>query len=386
MSIGNLHYYLLGAPGWGDTLLFVDFDGSLIKSYDNNEIQGLLSLPALPDHSSDDIPLNSQGWNWTLAEIKSYNLLYPDTPITVGPLYYTTDNKTHIICRSNAEAKLYVDGTAEIDWMDGTVEIVSNDRITHTMTGDHYTVNPVNSSLYRLSLESDVYQIRCGEGLTDISLDSYYADTNFGMYLRTISTSPDINHLDISTMRNGSGNRYLEVVIFPYYNALSGSPSLTLVGMSNLKCIASSYVRTAPTSQALRGSIHVTNCPYCCRMTTPDNVNDANLRLGTSTDVRNNLVLSHIKRIDDALVGYTENKNIILDDTLTNLMSEIGIYGNNTTLTFKGTNPPAWSLDPYTSVNPLTQTPNVIYVPSSALNVYRNNTTWSRYASVMQGV
>ena len=50
-------------------LNFYDFEGTLVASYDADEIAGLTELPEAPDHSADEVPLTFEEWNWTLAEI-----------------------------------------------------------------------------------------------------------------------------------------------------------------------------------------------------------------------------------------------------------------------------------------------------------------------------
>ena len=124
------------------TVNFVDFDGTLVASYTGEEVQALTALPDGPDHSSDEVPLTFDGWNWTLADIKSNNTNYPSAIITVGALYHTTDGKYHLwfdatgmdSCVVAFLAISSVGGT--VDWGDGTASesFASGTVVEHTYT------------------------------------------------------------------------------------------------------------------------------------------------------------------------------------------------------------------------------------------------------------
>ena len=46
---------------------FIDYDGTLLYSYTADEFLAMDALPPNPSHDG----LVAQGWNWTLAEIKT---------------------------------------------------------------------------------------------------------------------------------------------------------------------------------------------------------------------------------------------------------------------------------------------------------------------------
>jgi len=92
-----------GGGGGGGTikpnarLVLIDYDGSIVDSYTQSEVDALSALPANPDHSGDEIPLTSQGWNWTLAEIREQLTAMPEQAVYVGNTVIPTDGKTHIV-------------------------------------------------------------------------------------------------------------------------------------------------------------------------------------------------------------------------------------------------------------------------------------------------
>ena len=72
------------APG---DINFRDYDGTVVASWSLSELAGKTALPDLPSHDG----LVCQGWNWTLAELKTQN-----TRMNVGAMYITDDGKTRI--------------------------------------------------------------------------------------------------------------------------------------------------------------------------------------------------------------------------------------------------------------------------------------------------
>ena len=115
---------------------FIDYDGTILYSYTKSEFAQLDALPANPDHSGDEIPLTSQGWNWTLAQINVQLTAQPNDPVTVGQMYVTTDGKTYIEIelhegRLSPYLGIAVNGTVVVDWGDNSA--------TSTVTGSSLT-------------------------------------------------------------------------------------------------------------------------------------------------------------------------------------------------------------------------------------------------------
>ena len=104
---------------------FYDYDGTLCYAYTAEEAAALTALPANPTHEG----LTSQGWNWSLSNIKTYLTNHPDAVLSIGQMYVTTDGKTKMVVDINATRLVFVSYTvstiniASIDWGDGsTVE------------------------------------------------------------------------------------------------------------------------------------------------------------------------------------------------------------------------------------------------------------------------
>lgn len=124
----------------GNDVVFIDYDGSEVASYD---IADLSALPANPAHTG----LTSQGWNWTLAQITAQHTAYPNVPIYVGQSYVTSDGKTRLYCNfDDGRLAPYlgfgIDGTAVIDWGDNS----ATDTVTGSSQTTHYYVQHTYAS------------------------------------------------------------------------------------------------------------------------------------------------------------------------------------------------------------------------------------------------
>ena len=127
-----------GSGGGGTTeaeekdVNFIDYDGKILYSYTAAEAQALSALPSNPTHTG----LTSQGWNWTLAQIKS-QLTNVGGKVWVGQMYVTNDGKTRVYLhipnnkRLNPYLALCPDGTVTVDWGDNSS--------TETLTGTSLT-------------------------------------------------------------------------------------------------------------------------------------------------------------------------------------------------------------------------------------------------------
>ena len=120
---------------------FIDYDGTILYSYTAEEAQALTELPANPSHNG----LIAQGWNWSLANIKS-QLTNVGGDVWVGQMYETESGKTEIdINADNPDflspyLAIAVNGTATIDWGDGTA--------TNTVRGTSYTTLKYTPHVY----------------------------------------------------------------------------------------------------------------------------------------------------------------------------------------------------------------------------------------------
>ena len=114
---------------------FFDYDGTLLYSYGADEFQSLTSLPPNPTHPG----LTAQGWNWTLADIKSVTdstNRADQRRLNVGQNYITVDGKTHLYIDIPTGHNTLVQLNFETYWGNSTIEIEWGDGNTDTVSGD----------------------------------------------------------------------------------------------------------------------------------------------------------------------------------------------------------------------------------------------------------
>lgn len=105
-----------GTPIAESDITFYDYDGTVVVAWTLAELATKTELPAYPSHDG----LICQGWNWTLADLKSTN-----RKMNVGAMYITDDGKTRIYIHleeGHTSPMLGVcpNGTVTVDWGDGT--------------------------------------------------------------------------------------------------------------------------------------------------------------------------------------------------------------------------------------------------------------------------
>lgn len=177
---------------------FIDFDGTIVKSYSASEFANLTALPANPVHDG----LTAKGWNWTLADAKAQVLL--SKCLDIGQVYNTSDGKTRIYISLTDPAKLSptlyysqtVASSVSIDWGDGSAATVQtgtgNKNATHTYAkvgdyvitltvssgklglGNGSTSTPIiSSSVGGSSYKNAVKNVEIGSGV-DIKASAFY--------------------------------------------------------------------------------------------------------------------------------------------------------------------------------------------------------------------
>lgn len=165
---------------------FYDYDGTCVAAWSLAELAGKTALPDYPTHEG----LTCQGWNWTLADLKTEN-----AKMNVGAMYITTDGKTrlHIVLpeqRKTLRLGLCVNGTAVIDWGDGseTASLQGTNLNTVLYTAAHsysasgaYTISIAVTGSARIPANQYVFTGAVSEsGGTAAVLHSILTGVHFG--------------------------------------------------------------------------------------------------------------------------------------------------------------------------------------------------------------
>ena len=183
------------APVDGKSVIFIDYDGFVTNSYTAAEAQALTALPSNPSHPG----LISQGWNWTLAQIKAYLTSYSNAIITVGQLYATSSGLTEIdIELEDANYKapylcFAVNGTCTVDWGDGS----SNSTVTGTSNTSIKYTQHTYSSIGKYTIKIDGPVVFYGDNVAYPSILRQrnavtFHGRNYGKCIKAVRLSTDV--------------------------------------------------------------------------------------------------------------------------------------------------------------------------------------------------
>ena len=134
---------------------FYDYDGTLVDAYTASEFANLTALPDNPAHSG----LTSQGWNWNLADAKSY--VADCGKLDIGQMYVTDNGATRIYIkledgRLAPYLNFAIDGTATVDWGDNTTSTVTGTSTT-TVVPIQHTYAQAGKYVISISSESKIH-------------------------------------------------------------------------------------------------------------------------------------------------------------------------------------------------------------------------------------
>ena len=193
-------------PAETKSVVFYDYDGTVLYSYTPTEFAALTELPANPTHSG----LTAQGWNWTLADAKSYVADYKY--LNIGQMYVTDDGKTRLYIKiTNDTLSPYIEFycssdsfSADVDWGDGSEHTTMSGSYpkanhTYTTTGEYVIAIDVISGRLGFYGFSNCLSRLISDGTSDTSTSNY----NYHNILYKIELGANI----IQTTFNGTSKR-----------------------------------------------------------------------------------------------------------------------------------------------------------------------------------
>ena len=186
---------------------FWDYDGTLLYAWTLAELTTKTELPPLPSHDG----LVCQGWNWTLADLKTTN-----RKTNVGAMYITDDGKTRIYIRleegrTSPMLGVCPNGTVTVDWGDGTTP--------DTLTGTNTTV---------VQWTPNHAYAAPGEYVINLTVDGtmgFYGASTFNQYgaiLRYSSSADARNYVYLNDVQKIEiGNSVTSIGSYAFYNCYS---------------------------------------------------------------------------------------------------------------------------------------------------------------------
>lgn len=261
---------------------FYDYDGTRLYSYTKQEFLALTEMPQNPTHEG----LISQGWNWTLADAKEYVTDYGF--IDIGQFYITDDGKTRVYVYLTKDILsidlcIKINGTAEIDWGDGTTATLTGTTIYYTTHLNHtyssegqYMISIISSVEYKLSSNgvltealitnpsstaindnykyaNSVYKIELGQNVILSACAFYYmfsleSVTNHnGVIVESYRKFANCSSLKFFAFANSQNMKEMDMLDAYGLKAISFSKNSVVEGMQNFRtCQKLSRVMLSP--------------------------------------------------------------------------------------------------------------------------------------------
>ena len=362
-----------GAPG---DITFYDYDGTIVTSWTLEELAAKTALPDYPSHEG----LTCQGWNWSLADLKTTN-----RKMNVGAMYITDDGKTRIYIRleegrTSPMLGVCPNGTVTVDWGDGSTP----DTLTGTSTT---TVKWTPNHAYAAP----------GEYVIKLTVDGtmgFYGDLGSGgAILRYSSGSDNRNSVyrnSVQKIEIGNGVTDIKQNAFnACYSLISITipNSITSIGESIFNTCSSLSSITIPNSVTSIGNSAFYSCSSLSLITIPNSVTS----IGTAA-FNGCYSLSPIT-IPDSVTSILQQafsrcfslSSITIPDSVTSIASSV-FYTCSSVAFYDFSN--------HTSVPTLSNTnafKNIavdcqIRVPASLVDTWKAATNWSTYADHIVGV
>ena len=251
------------APGAPGDITFYDYDGTIVTSWTLEELATKTALPDYPSHDG----LTCQGWNWSLADLKTTN-----RKMNVGAMYITDDGKTRIYIRleegrTSPMLGCCPNGTVTVDWGDGTTPDTLTGTSTSTVkwTPNHAYAAPGE---YVIKLTVDGTMGFYGEG----------SSTKSSTILRYSSSDDNRNRVyQNSVQKIEIGNGVTSIASSVFYDCCSLTSitipnGVTSIGASAFSSCYSLVSITIPDGVTSIGASAFSSCYSLVSITIPDGV------------------------------------------------------------------------------------------------------------------
>ena len=381
-------------PGTLGDITFYDYDGTIVTSWTLAELATKTALPDYPSHNG----LICQGWNWSLADLKTAN-----RKMNVGAMYITDDGKTRIYIhleegRTSPVLGVCPKGTVDVDWGDGTTHgtLTGSSTSTAVYTSAHHYAAPgdyviqltvtgsmgfrSNGPLMYASKSDNrnkvygnaIRKVELGSGVTSIGGNAFQ-----NCYSLSSITIPD----SVTSISNSVfGNCYsLSSITIP-----DGVTSIGTYAFSN--CYSLSSI-TIPDGVTSIDNYAFSRCYSLSSITIPDGVTSI------SNSVFNNCYSLSSITIPDGVTSISnyafQGCNSLSSITIPNGVTSIGSNAFNDCYGMRYYDFSACTAIPSLSnTNAFNNIPSdcQMLIPSSLYNNWKAATNWATYASKMVSV
>lgn len=325
----------------GRTVVFFDYDGTVLYAYTPAELLAMEELPAAPEHDG----LTAQGWNWTLAAAKAYVNKYPGAGLNIGMIYKPTDGKLHLslVVSANLNTGLRVSGV--VDWGDGTVETLPAGYHVHTYA------------------QAGAYEVTV-EGITSIEDEIFYGHNEFvavaipeGVTSIGARAFSDCRSLRTVVIPEGVTTIGVQAFNYTLLKSVAIPKSCTNIGGNTFYQCSSLVSVCLPGVPIVLGNFAFLGCGGLQFLTIPDGVTGIG---------------------DAAFEQAFGLARVYVPDTVTSIGNE-AFFDTRAAVVVAASTPPVLGSQVFLQGN----NPVRIFVPDAAVEDYKAATNWSAFADII---
>ena len=337
---------------------FYDYDGTLVASYSAADFANLSALPANPSHEG----LVAEGWNWTLADAKTY--VAANGKLNIGQMYHTASGKTEYDVEINEAtgmtATLGLSGT-EKDWGDGTID--TNETHTYAAAG-YYTIKMGGTTLPSIQSSKKIRAVRIASGVTSIG-DSVFLNCRL---LQSVTIPSSVTSIVSSAFVQCYS---LQSITIPN--------GVTVIDGNMFYACYSLQSITIPNGVTVIGG----NAFYACfalkSVTMPSSVTDISISaFNYCYSLQSITIPNGVTSIGNSSFSYCSSlQSVTIPSSVISIYQ--GAFSNSiwlTIVTVLATTPPTLS-----NTNAFPSSVTKIYIPNGTLAAYQAATNWSSFSS-----
>lgn len=254
---------------------FYDYDGTVVASYTASEFAELTALPENPTHEG----LTAQGWNWSLAEAKTYVASYGK--LNIGQMYITSDGKTRLYIeltegRLQPWLELYLNANSEldIDWGDGsTHSTFTNTGSSPTYKNEMHTYASGGSYIIAISVVSGRFSLLSSSS----SFCTLLTNNNNSEYSPDMGYINSIKKVEIGSRITSIGNSAFQYC--PSLSLITIPSSVTSIGDYAFRSCFSLFSITIPSGVTSIGQYAFQTCYSLSSVAIPDSVTNIGERV-----------------------------------------------------------------------------------------------------------
>jgi len=390
----------------------IDYDGTVLHTYTAAEFLALTALPANPDRTAEG--LTALGWNWTLADAKTYVTAHG--MLVIGQMYKPTDDKVHLFIRVIDHTK-----PVTIRWYQRAANLVSVDfgdgteAVTVSDTGNvSYSKIYDSNGDYEIKMDAgEVFVDLAGAGRPTLSRNgdaailtkAYLGSKGNGAMgssmftntsdLHAVVIPPSVTELAAGCL-NCTGIMGLVVptgVTGVTTSTVAHSARLCYISLpASITSIAgtgpfaecgSLRILTIPDGLETIASSTLDRCAQLRRVSLPDTLTAVpGAFSGCGSLLRIDIPEGVTSVANYAFQGVGSMLEIMLPSTVTSIgTGAFSTLRNCKTITIRATTPPTLS-----NSNAFSEMPSdcKIIVPQGTLSAYQTATNWSAHAARME--